>query len=368
MWRRADQDPTIAAGRPRTVPVDLMPRWRGRRPGPSPECRAFGRHRTIAWPAGYDIAASEDVVVAPEGAPFSVYGERGVIDMLIWHPARRALLVVELKTEIVDVNELLGTLDRKRRLAKRIARERGWPGEIGRVGAHRVGDPDQSPSPSRRSDARSATACRPTVGAARAWLADPSWRMRRRLALEVPRARRPAGRGGASAGRGWAATGDRHAEPGRFCCVQIANERNAWLPVRACGRRLGRHLSGRWEHDATATVDPAGNGDCWDGRARRAARLPRPDDRRRVLPAAGRRRTARPMPTDGHRAPDRPRVHQRVRRQRPGAAASSSAPSRSTRSRPTTSPPRSSRSESRSCSGRSAGRGSRSRPTRRRRR
>jgi transcriptional regulator with XRE-family HTH domain len=57
---------------------------------------------------------------------FSIYGERGVIDWLAWHPATRTLLVVELKTAIVDVNELLGTFDRKRRLAARVARDRGW--------------------------------------------------------------------------------------------------------------------------------------------------------------------------------------------------------------------------------------------------
>jgi hypothetical protein len=57
---------------------------------------------------------------------FSVYGERGVIDILAWRPARRQLLVVELKTELVDINELLGTLDRKRRLARVVARDRGW--------------------------------------------------------------------------------------------------------------------------------------------------------------------------------------------------------------------------------------------------
>ena len=59
---------------------------------------------------------------------FSIFGERGVIDGLAWHAARKALLVVELKSEIVDVSELLGTLDRKRRLAIRIANERGWTG------------------------------------------------------------------------------------------------------------------------------------------------------------------------------------------------------------------------------------------------
>ena len=57
---------------------------------------------------------------------FSIWGERGVIDVFAWHAGRRALLVIEVKTEIVDVGEMLGTLDRKRRLAREIAKERGW--------------------------------------------------------------------------------------------------------------------------------------------------------------------------------------------------------------------------------------------------
>lgn len=64
-------------------------------------------------------------VVEPE-VSFSIFGERGVIDILAWHPTSRILLVIELKTEVLDINELLGTLDRKRRLASTIARERGW--------------------------------------------------------------------------------------------------------------------------------------------------------------------------------------------------------------------------------------------------
>lgn len=63
--------------------------------------------------------------VLPE-VSFSIWGERGVIDILAWHPGRRALLVIEVKTEIVDVGEMLGTFDRKRRLAREIALERGW--------------------------------------------------------------------------------------------------------------------------------------------------------------------------------------------------------------------------------------------------
>lgn len=57
---------------------------------------------------------------------FSIYGERGVIDILAWHPATRTVLLIELKTEIVDVGELLATFGRKRRLLDQVARQQGW--------------------------------------------------------------------------------------------------------------------------------------------------------------------------------------------------------------------------------------------------
>ena len=57
---------------------------------------------------------------------FSIYGERGIVDVLAWNEAHRALLVIELKTDIVDVNDLVGTFDRKVRLGGRIAQDRGW--------------------------------------------------------------------------------------------------------------------------------------------------------------------------------------------------------------------------------------------------
>ena len=57
---------------------------------------------------------------------FSIYGERGIIDLLAWHEASGTLVVIELKTAIVDVDELIGTFDRKQRLATRIAAGRGW--------------------------------------------------------------------------------------------------------------------------------------------------------------------------------------------------------------------------------------------------
>jgi XRE family transcriptional regulator of biofilm formation len=55
---------------------------------------------------------------------FNHFGERGSIDLLAWHDESRALLVAEVKTAIVDVQDLLAGLDRKTRIARRLATER----------------------------------------------------------------------------------------------------------------------------------------------------------------------------------------------------------------------------------------------------
>ena len=57
---------------------------------------------------------------------FNEFGERGSIDILAFHPRTHVLLVVEVKTVIADAQELQATLDRKVRLAPKIARSRGW--------------------------------------------------------------------------------------------------------------------------------------------------------------------------------------------------------------------------------------------------
>ena len=66
---------------------------------------------------------------------FAVYGERGSIDLLATRRADGAVLVVEVKTRLMSVEELLRTLDRKVRLATRIVQEReGWrPAVVGRL-------------------------------------------------------------------------------------------------------------------------------------------------------------------------------------------------------------------------------------------
>jgi transcriptional regulator with XRE-family HTH domain len=63
---------------------------------------------------------------------FSVWGERGSVDVLAWRPAEQAVLCVECKTKLPDLQDLLSTIDRKRRLARDIARLEGWhPAVVG---------------------------------------------------------------------------------------------------------------------------------------------------------------------------------------------------------------------------------------------
>lgn len=57
---------------------------------------------------------------------FARNGERGVIDIVAWHAASRILLVIELKTRIVDINDLMATMDVRRRVAWQIAEDQGW--------------------------------------------------------------------------------------------------------------------------------------------------------------------------------------------------------------------------------------------------
>ncbi len=147
--------------------VALAVRWQGGDLARMVNARHAALHESIA----ILFDGLDDWITEPE-VSFSIYGERGVIDVLAWHPRRRALLVIELKTEIVDVNELMGSVDRKRRLAQRIAIDRGWdPVTVSTWVA--VADVRTN----RRALARHATTLRakfPADGRTiRGWLADP---------------------------------------------------------------------------------------------------------------------------------------------------------------------------------------------------
>jgi hypothetical protein len=55
---------------------------------------------------------------------YSIYGERGSIDVLAFMPATGTLLVIELKTDISAIEQTLRKLDEKVRLAPGIAKDR----------------------------------------------------------------------------------------------------------------------------------------------------------------------------------------------------------------------------------------------------
>jgi transcriptional regulator with XRE-family HTH domain len=63
-------------------------------------------------------------IVHPETS-FNHYGDRGRIDLLAYHPPTGVLLVIEIKTVIADVQDLLGALDVKHRVATGVARSMG---------------------------------------------------------------------------------------------------------------------------------------------------------------------------------------------------------------------------------------------------
>ena len=56
---------------------------------------------------------------------FNDYGDRGSIDVFAWHPEWQSLLIVEVKSVVPDAQGTLAPLDRKVRVAPKLARERG---------------------------------------------------------------------------------------------------------------------------------------------------------------------------------------------------------------------------------------------------
>jgi len=153
------------------IRVDLVPRWRG---ADLDRLLNAGHAEMHEWLAHY-FDRLPGWVCAPE-VSFAVFGERGVIDILAWHPGRRALLIIELKTDIVDVNDLIGSADRRTRLARTIVADRGW--DPATVSVWVVVAPSRTNR--RRVVAHKAMlrAAFPTDGRGiRAWLLDPRGRV-----------------------------------------------------------------------------------------------------------------------------------------------------------------------------------------------
>lgn len=105
--------------------VDLTGRWRG---GEADRLVDAG-HASLVEAVVRELEGLAPWIAAPE-VSFAIYGERGSIDILAWHPELRHLLVVEVKTALTDLQALTSGVDRKRRLARKIALERGWDARL----------------------------------------------------------------------------------------------------------------------------------------------------------------------------------------------------------------------------------------------
>lgn len=112
--------------------VELLERWSGslnatlvldlRTAGPRP--LTDRRHAGIQnWLAE---SLRRDGWMVDAEPSFNHYGDRGRIDILAFHPGGGILLVVEIKTEVRDVQDLIGRLDVKQRVARQLAADRGW--------------------------------------------------------------------------------------------------------------------------------------------------------------------------------------------------------------------------------------------------
>jgi transcriptional regulator with XRE-family HTH domain len=64
---------------------------------------------------------------------FNDYGDRGSVDVLAWHAECRALLIVECKSRLADLQDTCRSLDVKARVVPRLAAQaRGWrPAVVG---------------------------------------------------------------------------------------------------------------------------------------------------------------------------------------------------------------------------------------------
>ena len=100
--------------------IDVRVRWRGEaldRLLDDSHALLVDRTVELLRDAAWDVALE---------ATFNVYGERGSVDILAWHARTSSLAVIEDKSVIADTQGTLLPLDRKVRLGKAIARDRGW--------------------------------------------------------------------------------------------------------------------------------------------------------------------------------------------------------------------------------------------------
>lgn len=107
---------------------------------------------------------------------FNIRGDRGTVDVLAFHEPTGSLLVIEIKSVVPDLQAMLGTIDRKARVAPELARANGW--RVASVSRLLVLPDDRTAR--RRVDQHRAifdAALPGRTGEVRRWLRDPSGRL-----------------------------------------------------------------------------------------------------------------------------------------------------------------------------------------------
>jgi transcriptional regulator with XRE-family HTH domain len=157
-----------AIGRALEVRVPVEPLWRG---GQLPRL-LDGEHAALVN-AVAAIMRRRGWQILVEYT-FNHFGDRGSVDLVGWHPQHRALVLVEVKSRITDVQDLHSAMARKRRIVPSLlTKELGWrPMTVGQLlvvgeasGQRRLVD--------RHSEIFAATFAQ-RGREARAWLAHPA--------------------------------------------------------------------------------------------------------------------------------------------------------------------------------------------------
>jgi transcriptional regulator with XRE-family HTH domain len=100
--------------------VDIRLHWRGEqldRLLDEAHARLVDAVVLLLRASGWDVAVE---------VSFSEWGERGSIDVFAYHRLTGIVLVVEVKSLLPDSQATIHGLDRKSRLATKLARDRGW--------------------------------------------------------------------------------------------------------------------------------------------------------------------------------------------------------------------------------------------------
>jgi transcriptional regulator with XRE-family HTH domain len=110
----------VRAAAPLGAIVDVRLRWNGEQ---LDRLLDEAHARLVEYVVALLRAAGWDVAVE---VSFSVWGERGSIDVFAYHRASGIVLAIEIKSVVPDSQATIHGLDRKARLAPQLAAERGW--------------------------------------------------------------------------------------------------------------------------------------------------------------------------------------------------------------------------------------------------